>query len=159
MNSPLSQGAEPVLLPCPFCGCAVQFRKALWPSDGCTDAIFHADPSECGLMDFSTGTTDESVLAEWNRRASSPDAATVVIQPTYYVQHPDGSHSVAEPQPAPIAAAPPLPEGWLETAMNLGDELVCAAARESIGLCKGGFDKACAALRHHLSLAVPMETK
>jgi hypothetical protein len=53
--------------------------------------------------------------------------------------------------------APALPEGWLETAMGLADELVGAAARESIEACKGGFDKARAALRQHLSLALPQE--
>lgn len=54
------------LLPCPFCGGVVQFRKALWPSDGNVDAIIHAEPTECGLADFSDDTTDESILVKWN---------------------------------------------------------------------------------------------
>ncbi len=57
------------LLPCPFCGGAMQFRKALWPSDGNTDAIIHAQPAECPLSDFSNATIDESIIAEWNTRA------------------------------------------------------------------------------------------
>jgi hypothetical protein len=48
----------------------MQFRKALWPSDGCVDAIMHAEPTSCGMVDFSTGTTDESVIAAWNTRPS-----------------------------------------------------------------------------------------
>lgn len=56
---------------CPFCGGEMQFRKALWPSDGCTDSITHAEPSECGMLDFSTNTTDESVIAAWNRRSGT----------------------------------------------------------------------------------------
>jgi hypothetical protein len=66
-----------VLAPCPFCGGEVQFRKALWPSDGCTDAVIHSFPlpATCGMGDFSTDTTDESVIAAWNRRAPSPSSA------------------------------------------------------------------------------------
>jgi len=60
------------LLPCPFCGGAMMFRKALWPSDGNTDAIIHAGPSVCGLAAFDVGTADESVIPIWNRRAPSP---------------------------------------------------------------------------------------
>lgn len=59
------------LKPCPFCKKAVQFRKALWPSDGCVDAIIHEMPSECGMSFFSDNTTDESIIAKWNTR--SPD--------------------------------------------------------------------------------------
>ena len=58
------------LAACPFCGGAMQFRKALWPSDGCTDAVIHAEPSDCGMHGFDIGTTDESVIGAWNRRAS-----------------------------------------------------------------------------------------
>lgn len=57
------------LAPCPFCGGAMQFRKALWPSDGNTDAIIHAEPTECGMPAFDIGSTDEGVIAAWNRRA------------------------------------------------------------------------------------------
>lgn len=56
------------LLPCPFCEGAVQFRKALWPSDGNVDAIIHASPTTCGMLEFSDGSTDESILARWNAR-------------------------------------------------------------------------------------------
>jgi hypothetical protein len=74
--------SEPGLLPCPFCGCAVQFRKALWPSDGCTDAIIHAEPSECGLTQFDIGTTDERVIGAWNRR--SKDLLDLLCSPEDY---------------------------------------------------------------------------
>lgn len=56
------------LKPCPFCGKRMQFRKALWPSDGCVDAVIHAEPTDCGLVDFSTNTIDESVIKHWNQR-------------------------------------------------------------------------------------------
>ena len=62
--------AGEALKACPFCGEATMFRKALWPSDGCVDAIIHRDPSQCGLQDFSTGTVDESAIAAWNTRAT-----------------------------------------------------------------------------------------
>ena len=58
------------LKPCPFCGGAVQFRKALHISDGNTDAVIHAAPSDCGLVEFSDGSTDESILAKWNASAA-----------------------------------------------------------------------------------------
>jgi hypothetical protein len=60
------------LSPCPFCGGAMQFRKALWSSDGCVDAVIHlgVHPETCGLQFFSTDTTDESVIAAWNTRAT-----------------------------------------------------------------------------------------
>lgn len=63
------------LLPCPFCGGAVQFRKALWVSDGCTDAVIHAYEADCGLPDFSDGSTDESIIETWNTRAAQQDGA------------------------------------------------------------------------------------
>lgn len=56
------------LKPCPFCDGEVMFRKALWPSDGCTDAIIHATFNGCGLGEFSTYTIDESVITAWNTR-------------------------------------------------------------------------------------------
>jgi len=55
---------------CPLCGGRMMFRKALWPSDGCTDAVIHAEPTDCGMVVFDTGTTDESVIAAWNTRKS-----------------------------------------------------------------------------------------
>ena len=55
---------------CPFCGAEVQFRKALHISDGNTDAIIHKKPTECGLVEFSNGTYDESILALWNARTA-----------------------------------------------------------------------------------------
>lgn len=66
------------LLPCPWCGEAVMFRKALWPSDGCVDAIIHSSPSACGMVGFTTDTIDESVIAAWNTRQPPADDATVV---------------------------------------------------------------------------------
>lgn len=67
------------LEPCPFCGGQMRFRKALWPSDGNVDAIIHAEPSKCGMESFSTYTTDESVIAAWNRRPTpSPEAGEVM---------------------------------------------------------------------------------
>lgn len=65
--------AQQYVKACPFCGAAMMFRKALWPSDGCTDAIIHAAPTDCGLTAFDTETTDESAIAAWNRRASEAE--------------------------------------------------------------------------------------
>lgn len=59
------------LSPCPFCGGRVQFRKALFVSDGCTDAIIHAEPNNCGMTDFTTYTADQSVITAWNTRAAN----------------------------------------------------------------------------------------
>lgn len=66
---------QKALLSCPFCGGAMQPRHALWPSDGDTDAVIHAEPTECGLAGgFSIGTADNgvSVAAAWNCRAAPP---------------------------------------------------------------------------------------
>lgn len=58
------------LLPCPFCGGEVQFRKALWPADGDVDAVIHKDVTlHCGLSHFSNDSVDEQIIAAWNRRA------------------------------------------------------------------------------------------
>lgn len=46
------------------------FQKALWPSDGNVDSIIHDGVSQCGMVGFSIGTTDESVMAAWNTRAT-----------------------------------------------------------------------------------------
>src|ERR1700728_2776190 len=54
---------------CPLCKGRMQFRKALWPSDGCVDAIIHAEPTDCGMAEFSDGSADESILAKWHRVA------------------------------------------------------------------------------------------
>ena len=72
---------EPNLSPCPWCRAKMMFRKALWPSDGCTDAIIHAAPTTCGMQVFDTGTTDESVIAAWNdlpRKATSKHVLAAV---------------------------------------------------------------------------------
>lgn len=62
------------LMPCPWCGGEMQYRAALWPSDGDHDGIMHkASTPECGLVEFSTGTSDGQIIAAWNRRAD--DAA------------------------------------------------------------------------------------
>jgi hypothetical protein len=58
------------LLPCPFCAGSVQFRKALWPSDGDYDGIIHVEITACPMSDFSNGTADGSVIASWNNRAA-----------------------------------------------------------------------------------------
>lgn len=58
------------LKPCPFCGGKMFFQKALWPSDGNVDSIIHDGVSQCGMVGFSIGTTDESVMAAWNTRAT-----------------------------------------------------------------------------------------
>jgi hypothetical protein len=58
---------------CPWCGAAVMERHALWPSEGDADAIIHAAPTECGLVEFSIGASDggASTRVAWNRRAST----------------------------------------------------------------------------------------
>ncbi len=61
------------LLSCPFCGDAMRPRHALWPCEGDSDGIIHANPTECPAEGFSIGTADEgvSVAAAWNRRSPS----------------------------------------------------------------------------------------
>jgi hypothetical protein len=85
-NEPADQNGESLMAQdqelrlCPFCGGAMQPRHALWPSDGDTDAVIHAEPTECGLAGgFSIGTADNgvSVSAAWNRRAAVPEALPV----------------------------------------------------------------------------------
>ena len=72
--------AETSLKPCPFCGKAMQYRAALFVSDGCTDAVIHAEPTDCGLVQFDIGATDGGVstIAAWNRRATDPAVAELV---------------------------------------------------------------------------------
>lgn len=62
--------SEPALLACPFCGGQMMFRQALWPSEGDTDSVIHADanPLNCPLPDFSNDTADLSVIEAWNTR-------------------------------------------------------------------------------------------
>ena len=60
--------ADPDLLPCPFCGGRVQPRWALWPSEGDTDAIIHAEPTDCPLVSFGDDTWDHSIVEKWNTR-------------------------------------------------------------------------------------------
>ena len=59
---------EKPLKPCPFCQGTMQFRKALHISDGNTDAVIHAYPTQCGMVAFEDGTTDESIIDRWNVR-------------------------------------------------------------------------------------------
>lgn len=80
LGSELPSNTAGELLPCPFCGRAMLFRKALWPSEGNFDGVIHAAPGECGLVEFSTGTIDESVIAAWNTR----HPASVAVQPFAY---------------------------------------------------------------------------
>ena len=56
------------LKPCPFCGGSVLFRAALWPSDGDTDGIIHAQPTSCPMVVFDNGKSDGSLIAVWNKR-------------------------------------------------------------------------------------------
>lgn len=48
----------------------MMFRQALWPSEGDTDSVIHADanPLNCPLPDFSNDTADLSVIEAWNTR-------------------------------------------------------------------------------------------
>jgi hypothetical protein len=74
----MTQDYQQRLSPCPFCGAAVQWRAALWPSEGDRDAIIHAEPTGCGLSDFSDDTFDQSIVAKWNERATAPAPASAV---------------------------------------------------------------------------------
>lgn len=62
------------LKPCPFCKQAMMFRKALWPSDGNIDAIIHAEHGDCGMLEFSNNTTDESIIEVWNTRTPANES-------------------------------------------------------------------------------------
>jgi len=77
MTDQCSPGSEK-LLPCPFCGGAVQFRKALHISDGNVDSVIHAAPTDCPMVVFEDGSTDESILARWNVRAAAQSASEPV---------------------------------------------------------------------------------
>lgn len=57
----------------------MMLRDALWPSEGDTDGILHAAPTDCPLGEFSVQVADEcvSVAAAWNKRALSPDLTEV----------------------------------------------------------------------------------
>lgn len=87
---------EAALAPCPFCNGGMQFRKALWPSDGNCDAVIHAGPNECGLVEFADGSIDESVIGKWNARF--------------------------RPVTAGAADAPRLPAGWLNDQLDKAAE-------------------------------------
>jgi hypothetical protein len=69
------------LLPCPFCAGKVQARDALWPSEGDTDAVIHAGPSDCPMQFFSNGSSDKSIYAAWNCRAARQIPAGYVLVP------------------------------------------------------------------------------
>jgi hypothetical protein len=77
---------------CPFCGDGARLRCALWPSEGDTDGITHANPTECPAEGFSIGTADDgvSVTAAWNRRP------------------PPASYAGAEKEDSSAAGAAPL---------------------------------------------------
>lgn len=62
------------LRPCPFCGEAMMFRAALWPSEGDRDGIIHAAPTDCPMGEFSNDTADESIISAWNHRDLPSDA-------------------------------------------------------------------------------------
>jgi len=63
-----------MLKACPWCRKAVQHRFALDVSDGGTDDIIHAAPTDCGMQYFSVGSADRgvTVAAAWNQR--TPDS-------------------------------------------------------------------------------------
>lgn len=84
------------LKPCPLCGGEVQFRKALWPSDGNTDAIIHAAGSACGLVAFDTDTTDESVIKAWNTRPPMRAAIREAAAKALSTSPPDLTGELAE---------------------------------------------------------------
>ena len=71
---------KPDLLPCPLCNKAMQFRQALWISDGDTDSIIHAEEADCGIAVFLDGTSDHSIIAKWNRRPSPPPASVEAVE-------------------------------------------------------------------------------
>lgn len=79
MSAAPGPSARQVLEPCPFCNKAMQYRAALFASDGCTDAVIHAEPTDCGLVQFDIGATDGGVstIAAWNRRSGADRAAMV----------------------------------------------------------------------------------
>ncbi len=62
-----------MLKACPWCNKAVQHRFALDISDGGTDDIIHAKPTDCGMQYFSVGSADRgvTVAAAWNQRPDS----------------------------------------------------------------------------------------
>lgn len=62
------------LKPCPFCRMPMQHRFALHVSDGNTDDIIHAEPTDCGLQFFSVNSADQgkTVVAAWNERSTQP---------------------------------------------------------------------------------------
>ena len=80
----MSERSSPDIDPCPFCRGTMQFRKALWPSDGCVDAIIHAFPTQCGMVEFSDGSIDESIIAKWNTRAPLQPATPTAGEPVAY---------------------------------------------------------------------------
>jgi len=51
---------------CPFCGKPMMLREALWPSEGDTDAIIHADKTDCPMFGFGDGSADGSIVEKWN---------------------------------------------------------------------------------------------
>jgi len=79
MTNPTTDAPTPeaILRPCPFCNGGMQFRKALWPSDGNTDAIIHDSATDCPLVEFEDGTIDESIIARWNAALDTFAAARV----------------------------------------------------------------------------------
>ena len=54
------------LKPCPFCRKPMMLREALWPSEGDTDAIIHADKTDCPMFGFGDGSADGSIVEKWN---------------------------------------------------------------------------------------------
>lgn len=44
----------------------MMLREALWPSEGDTDAIIHADKTDCPMFGFGDGSADGSIVEKWN---------------------------------------------------------------------------------------------
>jgi hypothetical protein len=51
--------------------------------DGNVDAIIHAAPTNCGLIEFSDGTVDESIIVKWNTRAPSTVGVEAQVDRVY----------------------------------------------------------------------------
>ena len=79
---------EKAISTCPFCQGVMQFRKALHIADGNTDAIIHAGPTNCGMVQFEDGSTDESIIAKWNTRSVNavPDLVAALVESRLEIQ-------------------------------------------------------------------------
>lgn len=60
----------------------MQPRDALWPSEGDTDGIIHARPTDCPMPEFSVHIADNgvSVAEAWNKRAARPSVSDEMVE-------------------------------------------------------------------------------